>query len=253
MSWNDRNSRVNKMNTLYGVQEALGLPDSYEFGDVLDTIFESILQNMKAIHAVNVVHRDLKPGNLLCDPKNKRLRLIDFGSAADLDPSQTSFSASNILSGGKVRVGLDEGIVALSPVYAAPETFVRVEDNPTSFDVFSAALIVCQLLFNLIEERTDAGFYQQLKEVDYNLDSWLEAQLKAKLRPSGLDDALEYLGERRGLWRLLKRMLQPNPLQRISSNEALELFSEVMGLKTGEIEWLDCEYTESFHTARPTF
>ena len=182
----------------------------------------------------------MKPGNLLCDAKNQRLRLIDFGSAADIDPSPASaLSASNIFSGGKVRVGLDEGIVALSPVYAAPETFVKAEYNPTSFDVFSAALIVCQLLFNLLDERTDAGFCQQLKEVDYNLDSWLENQLHAKLRPSGLDDALEYLGERRGLWRVLKKMLQPDPMKRISSDEALRQFKEVIGLKAGDIEWSD--------------
>jgi serine/threonine protein kinase len=189
----------------------------------------------------------VKPGNLLCDPKNQRLRLIDFGSAADLDPSPASLSASNIFSGGKVRVGLDEGIVALSPVYAAPETFIKVEDNPTSFDVFSAALILCQLLFHLLDERTDAGFYQQLKDVEYNLDSWLEIQLKAKLRPVGLDDALEYLGERRGLWRVLKRMLQPDPLQRISSSEALGQFREVMGLKAGEVEWSDRECKSCFY------
>lgn len=185
----------------------------------------------------------VKPGNLLCDPESQRLRIIDFGSAADLDPSTASkFSASNIFSGGKVRVGLDEGIVALSPVYAAPETFVKIEDNPTSFDVFSAALIICQLLFNLLDERTDAGFYQQLKDVEYNLDSWLENQLKAKLRPAGLDDALEYLGERRGLWRVMKRMLQPNPSKRISSKDVLAQFKEVMDLKSGLIEWSDRKY-----------
>lgn len=178
---------------------------------------------------------------------NQRLRLIDFGSAADLDPSQASLSASNIFSGGKVRVGLDEGIVALSPVYAAPETFIKVDDNPTSFDVFSSALIICQLLFNLFDERTDAGFYQQLKDVEYSLDSWLENQLKAKLRPAGLDNALEYLGERRGLWRVLKKMLQPNPLKRISSKDALDEFKEVMGLKAGEIDWSDRKYSKLSH------
>jgi hypothetical protein len=60
MDWDNRNSQRRKMNNLSGVQEALGLPDSYEFGDVLDTVFESILENMKAVHAVNIVHRDCK-------------------------------------------------------------------------------------------------------------------------------------------------------------------------------------------------
>lgn len=185
------------------------------------------------------VSLSVKPGNLVCDPQNQRIRLIDFGSAADLDPTAAPLSATNIFSGGKVRIGLDERIVALSPVYAAPETFVKIDSNPTSFDVFSSALILCQLIFNLLDERTDAGFYQQLKDVEYNLDSWLEIQLKAKLRPGGLDDALEYLGERRGLWRVLKRMLAADPMRRISSKEALDQFMEVMDLKDGKVEWSD--------------
>lgn len=49
----------------------------------------------------------------------KSLVLIDFGSAADMDPSQS------ITSYGK-RVGLDENVVAVSPIYAAPETFIKL-------------------------------------------------------------------------------------------------------------------------------
>ena len=63
----------------------------------------------------------MKPGNLLCDGARQRLRLIDFGSAADLDPSpSSSFDIGNALfSGGTKRVGYDEGIVAISPTYCA--------------------------------------------------------------------------------------------------------------------------------------
>lgn len=94
-----------------------------------------------------------------------------LGHSLTCHSAPAPLSASNIFSGGKVRVGLDEGIVALSPVFAAPETFVKVDESPTSFDVFLAALVMCQLLFNLLDERTDAGFYQQLKDAEYNLDS----------------------------------------------------------------------------------
>ena len=194
----------------------------------------------------------VKPGNLLCDGKNNRLLLIDFGSAADLDPStppppkQQNNGIGNIFSDAAAglqqqnrRVGFDEGIAAISPIYSAPETFVKLDENPLSFDVFSAALIMCQLLFNLLDERTDAGFTQQLREVDYNLDAWLENSLRAKLRPLGFDDALEYLGERRGLWGLVKHMLQPDPINRISSATALERLGEILTLKSGEIEWSD--------------
>lgn len=178
--------------------------------------------------------------------------LIDFGSAADLDPSsptpkQQNNAAGNIFTNAvaglqqqqKCRVGFDEGIAAISPIYSAPETFIKLDENPLTFDVFSAALVICQLLFNLLDERTDAGFTQQLREADYNLDTWLENSLRAKLRPVGFDDALEYLGERRGLWALMKQMLQPDPLNRIPSSMALKYLNGILALKRGEADWSD--------------
>jgi len=70
--------------------------------------------------------------------------------------------------------------------------------NPLQFDVFSIAMIFCQLLFNLLDERTDAAFRQQLVESKYDLDTWLARELSSTIRPVGLDDALIYLDERRG-------------------------------------------------------
>jgi serine/threonine protein kinase len=195
----------------------------------------------------------VKPGNLLCDGANNRLRLIDFGSGADLDPSSppSSNGLGNIFSNSangqqeeerqKQRVGFDESIAALSPIYSAPETFIKLDANPLSFDVFSAAVIMCQLLFNTLDERSNTEFAQQLREVDYDLDAWLENSLgnDEMIGPSRFDDALEYLGERRGLWGLLKKMLQPNPMNRISSAMAFESLREVLALKTGEMKWSD--------------
>lgn len=46
--------------------------------------------------------------------------LIDFGSGADLEPRKMT------MFGRKKRVGLEDGSsVAVSPIYAAPEVFVR--------------------------------------------------------------------------------------------------------------------------------
>eukprot|EP00984_Skeletonema_dohrnii_P035874 scaffold36193_cov216-Skeletonema_dohrnii-CCMP3373.AAC.3 len=258
-----------KNHHLEDIATALNLP-SNKFGDTLDAVFVSILEDLKVIHASNIVHRDVlyvyvlcidslqfisphnivKPGNLLCDGENNRLLLIDFGSAADLDlsspppPKQQNNGIGNIFpnaaAGLQQRpVGFDDGIAAISPIYSAPETFVKLDENPLTFDVFSAALIMCQLLFNLLDERADAGFTQQLREANYDLDTWLENSLRAELRPLGFDDALEYLGERRGLWALMKRMLQPDPLNRISSALALERLVEILALRSGEMDWSD--------------
>lgn len=80
-----------------------------------------------------------------------------------------------------------------------------------------------------------------MKDVNYDLDVWLEKELGAKLRPSGLDGGLEYLGERRGLWSLLKQMFQPNPMMRVSSSKALEQLKKIVELRNGDIEWSDSD------------
>ena len=61
----------------------------------------------------------------------------------------------NLFSGGTQRVGYDEGISAISPVYSAPEVFVKLNENPLTFDVFSTGLIMSQLMFNLLDEMSE--------------------------------------------------------------------------------------------------
>lgn len=96
-----------------------------------------------------------------------------------------------------------------------------------TFDCFSAALLFCQLLFELTDERTDAGFHQQLESADWNLDTWLNNELQGKVIPVGLDEALEVLEERPGLWRLLQDMLRTDPRDRVQSVEALERWNDI--------------------------
>eukprot|EP00536_Pseudo-nitzschia_multiseries_P002013 jgi/Psemu1/283424/fgenesh1_pg.27_\ len=193
---------------------------SYE--ETLDTILPSLLTVLSHVHKHKVVHRDVKPANLLVQDHN--LWLIDFGSAADLEPSGPGWN--------KQRVGLESGNrVAVSPVYAAPEIFIDPYDAPTSFDVFSAGLIVCQLMFGYLEERVDAGFRQQLvEEADCDLNVWLNNELATKLRPAGLDQALDYLRDRPGLWDLLTDLLAKEPAKRPSARRALARWKDIQTL-----------------------
>lgn len=59
------------------------LPSSY-----VAVLLDQLLAGLEAVHAAGVVHRDLKPGNLLLEPTGTgrpHLRLGDFGVAAPLD------------------------------------------------------------------------------------------------------------------------------------------------------------------------
>jgi hypothetical protein len=117
--------------------------------------------------------------------------------------------------------------------------YISFRSCPFDFDVFSAALIVCQLLFNYLDERTDAGFHQQLEDANWDLDIWLSRELASKVRPAGLEEALEYLAERPGLWRLLGDMLRGNPELRVSSQSALQRWKSLQISKATDGPFFD--------------
>jgi serine/threonine protein phosphatase PrpC/serine/threonine protein kinase len=220
---------------LRNIAKALGTT-SYE--ETLDTILPSLLVVLQHIHKNKIVHRDIKPANLLVHDNN--ILLMDFGSAADLEPSSSSLTRGNGLMGSlfssqKQRVGLESGNrVAVSPVYTAPEVFIDINDAPTSFDIFSSGLIFCQLLFGYLETRVDAGFRQQLvDDADCDLNVWLNNELSSKLRPAGLGQALDYLIERPGLWDLLAEMLSKEPRKRPSAREALQRWHDIQSYREG--------------------
>ena len=68
---------------LYVLQKAFGMQDIASFGDVLDKVLLNLLRAVSAVNSNNVVHRDVKPGNLLVhsgEDVEGSFILIDFGS-----------------------------------------------------------------------------------------------------------------------------------------------------------------------------
>lgn len=62
------------------VQRELGLPDDTTFDEVLDYLFQSMLNAISSVHSANIVHRDIKPQNLLLDPSTKVCYLNDVST-----------------------------------------------------------------------------------------------------------------------------------------------------------------------------
>ncbi len=94
-------------------------------------LFTTVCHAVHFAHTQLVVHRDLKPGNILVDAEGT-VKLLDFGIAKLIAPG-----ASTLLT-------LD-GELALTPDYASPEQ-LRGEPVATSTDVYSLGAVLFEML-----------------------------------------------------------------------------------------------------------
>ncbi|MCC5942347.1 MAG: protein kinase [Balneolaceae bacterium] len=95
-------------------------------------LFTSVCKAVNYAHQNLILHRDLKPGNILVT-NDGRVKLLDFGIAKLLD------------EGGSAVPLTRTGIPLLTPEYAAPEQFQN-EPPSTSLDIYSLGVILYELL-----------------------------------------------------------------------------------------------------------
>ena len=190
-----------------------------------------ILRGVHAIHLAHVLHRDLKPGNLLVN-KNCDLKICDFGLARPINPEAEAKD-----------LGLTEYVV--TRWYRAPELLVENQDYTTAIDVWAVGCIFAEMLGRkaLFPGR---DYLHQLRLIidvlgtpsDEDLASIANAQAVQFLRtlppkpkkpwsevfPNAAPAALELLG----------RMLVFDPAKRCSMEDALL-----------------CDYMAPLHQGRP--
>lgn len=93
-------------------------------------LFRSVCEAVSFAHRNLVVHRDLKPGNILVSPKGQ-VKLLDFGIAKLLEGNQLPATR--------------EGMAPMTPPYASPEQ-TRGETVNTATDVYSLGIVLYELL-----------------------------------------------------------------------------------------------------------
>ena len=147
-------------------------------------IADQILETLGHAHAQSVIHRDIKPDNILINPGNEAM-LLDFGVARMRDRARSGTSAYDLL--GTVD-------------YAAPEqaTGNRRRIGPWT-DMYCFGIV----LFEIICGRMPFWASSPVQALIMRLDRGCP---KLEPRP-GFETPV-------GLWDVLDKMLQPEPFQR---------------------------------------
>ncbi|KAL1807031.1 hypothetical protein ACET3Z_030099 [Daucus carota] len=193
---------------------------------IIQTILRQILFALDSLHSTGIVHRDIKPQNIIFSEGSRTFKIIDLGAAADL------------------RVGINyvPKEFLLDPRYAAPEQYIMSTQTPSApsapvatalspvlwqlnlpdrFDIYSTGLIFLQMAFPAL--RSDSSliqFNRQLKRAEYDLVSWrktVEPRASPDLRRGfellALDNEIG--------WELLISMVRYKARQRTSAKTAL--------------------------------
>jgi DNA-binding winged helix-turn-helix (wHTH) protein/tetratricopeptide (TPR) repeat protein len=121
-------------------------------------LFLQIADAVAAAHSVGVLHKDLKPANVLVDGEAAapRVRLTDFGSGHLLEPDRLE-------QFGITRLGMtvDErdgpGSTSFTPLYVAPELFAGLAPTVRS-DVYALGVLLYQVLTGRIGQPMAPGW-----------------------------------------------------------------------------------------------
>lgn len=147
-------------------------------------------RGLSAAHSQGLIHRDIKPGNILLEPPQQKVKLTDFGLARVAEDVKLTRT----------------GFVSGTPLYMAPEQALGAEPDPRS-DLFSLGAVIYEMAAGqppftgnsalaILKQITEVK-HPPLKEVNPNVPEWLAEivdDLLAK-KPSDRYDSAKDLAE----------------------------------------------------------
>ena len=191
--------------TIHAVEEANGLPhlvmhyvagmslqDRIDKGGTLELkeilrIGMQTASGLAAAHAQGLVHRDIKPGNILLENGVQRVKITDFGLARAVDDASLTQS----------------GFVAGSPQFMAPEQ-ARGETIDHRSDLFSLGSVLYTMCTGrppfrasttlAVLRRVSDEIPRPIREINPEIPEWLESII-AKLHAKNPDDRFQTAAE----------------------------------------------------------
>ncbi|MGW9214348.1 serine/threonine protein kinase [Embleya sp. NPDC055664] len=136
-------------------------------GDELMGLAAGLAEALVALHDADVIHRDLKPQNIICSPAGPRV--LDLGIARSMEDS------------GLTRTGMMIG----SPAWMSPERFKGHDSTPAA-DVYAWAMLVTYAATGVIPFGTGAPEVVALRVLQEEADL------------SGVPDVLRLIVKRAG-------------------------------------------------------
>lgn len=127
-------------------------------------LMAQVAEALATAHSVGVLHKDLKPSNLLLHGTSKdgalQIRLSDFGSARLID--QGRLSSLNIAQLGFTQTVIVDGSTG-TPLYLAPELLAG---NPPTIrsDVYALGVVLYQLVVGDLRRSLAPGWEQRIDD-----------------------------------------------------------------------------------------
>ncbi|KAL2549099.1 Cyclin-dependent kinase A-1 [Forsythia ovata] len=106
-------------------QETARMPDK------IKSFLYQILSGVAYFHAHKILHRDLKPQNILLDSEQKKLKLADFGLSRTLDIPSIRYTRSDYLG---------------TPSYKAPELILDSQNYTYAADMWAVGCIFAEMV-----------------------------------------------------------------------------------------------------------
>ncbi|MDB5335150.1 MAG: prkC 14 [Planctomycetaceae bacterium] len=114
-------------------------------------IVEQALAGLNAAHKMGLVHRDIKPGNILLDRQHRRALLADFGLVKSVDSSGTGYTATGVVMGTVDYISPEQGrgqaVDGRSDLYSFGVLLFQLLSGKLPFEANSPTALIFQHVY----------------------------------------------------------------------------------------------------------